>query len=323
MLFLAAGTVLFNSPAHARPMTIRQLAAEEVPLASIAYRIAVANADACETRELMSGLILHDLTLYHRSFRAAVSRAFSVNAGFGVLRVVPGSAGADAGLRVDDEILAVGRFNVQDPTAQRRPRSYQRMANLHATMQAALHDGQIDLLVRRAGELLKVQLRPRQGCGGRLTLMNSSSMNAFSDGMHVIVTTGINSLARSTDEIAFVIAHEMAHNILRHSSESQKRGIFGSSDVMQDEVEADSYAVRLMANAGYEPAGGIAFLRNAQRRLWWNVSLDHPGFGRRIEIVTEAMRATATPPTPPPTPGGAEVTGVPSLVGVPTKDSED
>lgn len=276
-------------------MSIRQLAAQEVPLASIAHRISVANADACQVREVMPGLILHDLTRYHRSVRPAVSRAFSLNAGFGVLRVVPGSAAADAGLRVDDEILAIGKVSVVDAAAIHRPRSYDRMSQFNATMQSALQDGQVDILVRRTGDVLSLRLRPQQGCGGKLSLTHSSAVNAYSDGTHVVVTTGITRLSRSTDEIAFVIAHEMAHNILGHSSENHKRGIFGSSEVMRGELEADSYAVRLMANAGYNPAGGISFLQNARRRLWWNVSLDHPSFGRRIEIVTAAMRSTGTP----------------------------
>jgi predicted Zn-dependent protease len=114
----------------------------------------------------------------------------------------------------------------------------------------------------------------------------------------VIVTTGIARFSRSPDEIAFVIAHEMAHNILGHSTKSHNFGIFGSSEAVRDEIEADSYAVRLMAKAGYEPAGGISFLQHAQRRLWWNVSLDHPSFGRRIENVAAAMRTTGTPSSP-------------------------
>jgi predicted Zn-dependent protease len=115
-------------------------------------------------------------------------------------------------------------------------------------------------------------------------------VNAYADGRHVIVTTGIASLSRSRDEIAFVIAHELAHNILGHASAGHEHGIFGSSEAIRDEFQADSYAVRLMAKAGYDPAGGISFLRNARRRLWWNVSLTHPGFTRRIDNVTAAIR---------------------------------
>ena len=40
-----------------------------------------------------------------------------------------------------------------------------------------------------------------------------------------------------------------------------KRGIFGSGSIRKGEIAADNYAVELMANGGYQPKAGIAFLR--------------------------------------------------------------
>jgi predicted Zn-dependent protease len=165
------------------------------------------------------------------------------------------------------------------------------MDHFDRALQAALRSGGAKLLVRRAGNLLSIYLQKQAGCGGKLWMTNSSKLDAYSDGKNFVVTTGIGRLARSTDEIAFVIAHEMAHNILGHSRKSSKHGIFGLFHARRDEIEADRYAVRLMANAGYRPVGGITFLQAARRRLWWNVSLDHPGFGRRIRVVSAAMKA--------------------------------
>lgn len=289
---VVAGALLVSSPATARATSIRGLAAQEVRLATIAYRIAAANADACSTREAMTGLVMHDLTRYDHSLRPAISQAFSMSSGFGVLGIVPGSVAAEAGLMIDDEILALGPYSVEDSAAKDRPRSYQRMEQFHAAMDAALTHGRTELLIRRAGSLQRVPLRAQHGCGGKLALMSSSSTNAWADGKHVVITTGMTSLSRSEDEIAFVIAHEMAHNILGHPGESGgSRGIFGFSRVKRGEIEADNHAVRLLANAGYQPAGGITFLESARRRMWWNVSLDHPGFGRRIQIIAAAMKA--------------------------------
>ena len=303
---MAAATFIFSSPAAARPTSIRALAAQEVRLATIAYRIAVANAQVCQRREILTGLVLHDLTRYDRAVRPAVSRAFSVTGGFGVLGIVPGSVAAKAGLRVDDEIIQVGSVTVDDYAAATRPKSYHRMDQFHALLQAAADRGWTEVVVRRDGRLLRVPLQAQFGCGGKLALTSSSTRNAWSDGQHIVVTTGLIGLSRSDDELAFVIAHEMAHNVLGHSGEGkERRGIFGVSSAKRGEIEADSYAVHLMGNAGYMPAGGISFLQNASRRLWWNISLDHPSFGRRIKVVLAAMeaanrsaaqRASATPP---------------------------
>jgi hypothetical protein len=242
---------------------------------------------------VITGLVVHDLTRYERPIRPAISQAFSIKTGFGVLGIVPGSVAAQAGLRTDDEILAVGNYSVATATAETGPRSYRRTEQFNATIQQVLtYNHDTELLVRRAGTLLRVPILAKYGCGGKMALTSSSTRNAWSDGKHVVVTTGMTDFSRSDDEIAFVIAHEMAHNILGHSrSDGRARGIFGFARIKRGEIEADAYAVRLMSNAGYHPTGGIRFLENARRRMWWNISLDHPGFGQRIKIITAAMRS--------------------------------
>lgn len=287
----AALTIFFSSAASARPTSIRELAAQEVRLATISYRIAATNSHACETKEVITGLVLHDLTRYDVNVRPAVAQAFSVVTGFGVLGIVSGSVAAHAGLRAGDEIIAVGEFSLEDAQAYVRPKSYRRMEQFHAIVDRTLNTGETKLLVRRDGRLLRLAMQAQHGCGGKLALTSSSTMNAWADGKHVVVTTGMTGLSRSDDEIAFVIAHEMAHNMLRHSiADGRSRGFFGFSRIRRGEIEADAYAVRLMKVAGYQAAGGVSFLQNARRRFWWSFSLDHPSFGRRIKTVSAAIR---------------------------------
>jgi hypothetical protein len=256
--------------------------------------MATAIAETCPVREAMTGLVLHDISRYEKSQRAAAAQVFSMNGGFGVLGLVPGSAAADAGLQIDDEIVSVGGYNVDDASAFNLPRSFDRMEQFDRVVQAAAsyaRNGYTELTVRRGNTVLRLPLRVVYGCGGKLTLSSSTKQNAWSDGRHIIVTTGMTDLSSSDDEIAFVIAHEMAHNLLGHLNQGGARGIFGTSRVMRGEIEADSYAVHLMSSAGYQPTGGISFLQHARQRMWWNFSLDHPGFGRRISIVAQAIRA--------------------------------
>lgn len=288
-----AVAMVASTIAEARPMSMRLLAAQELRLATIWYHIATANAQTCSKRDVMSGMVLHDLSRYERSLRPAIAHAFSLRSGIGVLGVVPGSAAAEAGLRIDDEILQVGPYSVQDSAALSRPKSFTRMEQFDRILQAAMTYGQSDLVVRRQGAQMRLPMRASYGCGGKLTLSASDTKNAWADGRNVLVTTGMTGLSRSDDEIAFVIAHEMAHNILGHVGDNgAKRGIFGSGSKRKGEIAADDYAVELMSNAGYRPAGGIAFLQNARRRMWWSFSIDHPGFGKRIATVNAAIERT-------------------------------
>ncbi len=299
---LAAGSALaLSMPASAAGYSVRGMAAQEARLVTIAYRIADASArgQLCRRVDPLTGMILHDLTQYDASSRSAVAQAFSLRTGFGVLEVVRGSVADQADLRADDEIVAINGSRVDDPRefawAQRS--SYSRMERFTALLQGALRKGPADLLIRRNGQFVSHRLQSRSGCGGDVSLSNSSRVNAWSDGRRVMVTTAMTGLAQSDDEIAFVIAHEMAHNILEHSGDNQSArkmiGSFGLGGARRAEIEADAFAVQLMARGGYRPEAGVTFLKNIRRRMWWAISLDHPGFGTRIRIVLAEMARLA------------------------------
>jgi predicted Zn-dependent protease len=123
----------------------------------------------------------------------------------------------------------------------------------------------------------------------RLTLLNSSSVNAFAlpDG-NVFVSRGLLALANDTSEIAAVIAHEIAHVTSRHAfarADLQRRSDLVSRvavEVFNDpvlgralqtsgkvevasfsraqEIEADLIGVRNSARAGFDPYGATRFL---------------------------------------------------------------
>lgn len=133
--------------------------------------------------------------------------------------------------------------------------------------------------------------------GYRFTLMESSTVNAIAaPGGYVFVTRGLVGDALSEDELAAVLAHEIAHVQLHHglsairesnlveaanivggevtrSSQSKLAGVFGSSvqevvtEVVtkgfsrEQEAEADRLAVQLLAETGYSPRALADFLR--------------------------------------------------------------
>ena len=286
---LVGASLVISASASAATPSVRTLAAKEAHLAGMAYRMATANADLCSQPEMMTGLIVHDLTQYHPTRRADVARAFSLGGGFGVLQLVRGAAASTAGLRVDDEIIAVGSVSVDNASGRAAAPSFRRVQGFADILSAQLAKGPVDLRVRRNGQLMNITLTARRGCGGDLSLSNSGTVNAWADGHHIVITTAMTDFAGSDDEIAFVIAHEMAHNILGHNRPRGKTGFFGSLQSRKIELDADRFAVRLMAGAGYRPAAGISFLERSRQRYWWAFSLGHPGFGARIRIVGDAI----------------------------------
>lgn len=290
-IFAIAAGVACTHSAAAAPVSLRAFAQQRARLESLAYAMSTRSRNVCADPEMLTGLVLHDLSEYDEAVRPAVSRAFSLNGGIGVMQIVQDSAAAGAGLQVDDEILAINdRSIVARPQATRK--SFSRMDGFNRLLQSVLSSGPVELLVRRSGALLRVRLRGEPGCGGKLSLISSNDRNAWSDGTQVVVTTAMMALAKDDDEIAFVIAHEMAHNILGHAH-SSSAGIFGLglgvSKSRRNELDADQFAVKLMSAAGYRGEAGVSFLQTVQRRYWWNLSLDHPGFGSRIRAVNAAL----------------------------------
>ena len=106
--------------------------------------------------------------------------------------------------------------------------------------------------------------------------MKDRSVNAFAaPGGHVVVLSGLIDEAKSGDEVAGVLAHEIAHVIHRHPMESLVRamglavlaealsgdGLGGTAAMLlavtaySREAEADATAVALLEAAGYDPLG--------------------------------------------------------------------
>lgn len=88
--------------------------------------------------------------------------------------------------------------------------------------------------------------------------------NAFAKAPNRIeITHGLLEFTASQEELAFVLAHELAHHMLGHSVAYP--GFASSSPVQQAPVirwehEADALAVNLLSNAGFDSKAGAELL---------------------------------------------------------------
>jgi Zn-dependent protease with chaperone function len=250
----------------------------------------------------MSGLLLHDIASYDRGQRPRVSQVFGLGLGFGVRDVVPGSAAERADIREGDEIIAIGTRMVDDFALDqiRSEASPARVEAFEQTIGRSLQTGTAAFIVRRKGAIVKGTLLRDVGCGGTAVFASDDVLDAWSDGKRVAVTLGIVELARTDDELAFVIAHEMAHNILGHARQLRGRSDFlarlgiGSGAFQKSEREADGLAIALMEDAGYEPAAAATFLARLKTRQRGVRSLTHPALDSRINAIRQSVAAKAT-----------------------------
>ncbi len=267
---------------------------QDLRLASVGYRIARQNADRCQSPERLTGLLLHDRAAYDARDRALIGARFGLGEGFGVRDVVEGSAADRAGLRRGDEIVALNGTAMagfaQDLVG--RKASYQRSDAFETLLGTALRQGAATLLFRRDGTLRTLRLTADAGCGGHWVVVPGKAFNAWSDGHYVAVTSRLMTEITDDAELAFVVAHEMSHNILRHQEALRGRSAllsqlgFGSARVKDTEIEADTLAIGLLARAGYDLSAPARFLVRAAQKRPFDVPITHPGLKRRIGIVT-------------------------------------
>jgi len=149
-------------------------------------------------------------------------------------------------------------------------------------------------LVRQVGQRL-ARVSPQVPYQWQFSLVRDNQANAFAlPGGHVVVYTGILRYAQTPDELATVMAHEMAHNIARHGAERMSQqlvtqlgaaglqaAVGAQSPAAMDalmtaygagtqvgillpfsrtqESEADHIGLVLMAKAGYDPRQAVGF----------------------------------------------------------------
>lgn len=163
-----------------------------------------------------------------------------------------------------------------------------------------------------------------------VVVFEDDSPNAFAlPGGKVGVHTGLLSVARTEDQLAAVIGHELAHVWLRHGAErvsqqyaaqaalsavqayGETQSSGSSSQVMAliglgaqvgvllpfsrlHESEADRLGQNLMAKAGYDPAAAAALWANMQAASGQSTPQflsTHPNPSRRQEVLAERARS--------------------------------
>jgi len=155
-------------------------------------------------------------------------------------------------------------------------------------------DPAVQSYVNRVGRWLSVQTE-RADLPWRFAIVNTESLGAFATpGGNVVITAGLMRLMRSEDELAGVLAHEIAHVVEKHhvkaimgqartalardaaanmASEYVAKNPLVTNAVMgaglklyssgldqSDELSADQIGMIIAARAGYDPLGLVLVL---------------------------------------------------------------
>lgn len=268
-------------------------------VAGIGWRLATANARLCDRIEAGTGLQIHTLDQFDAGVRESAKAHFHFATPVAVEAVVAGSPAERAGLLPDDSLVRVGSVDIAALSG--RPGSTDRLVAAQLAIAALPVDAPIAVEAIRAGAPIRVSLQPVPACKSRFELELDGGFGASADGAMVQIGSGFLD-DYPDDQLAAVLAHEFAHNILHHRDRLAARGVdygllsgFGANVkyFRQTEVQADLLSVYLLANAGYPPRASIAFWQHFGPSKAGGIlrSRSHPAWRDRVATLeAEAAR---------------------------------
>ncbi|MDB5963369.1 MAG: peptidase [Massilia sp.] len=243
------------------------------------YRVAapllIANADLCkgQARNLL-GFTAKNRYSYPGNYNEAAHVAFGMGEHLQVTGVLAGSGAAQAGLKRGDRLLTAGGKKL--PTGANASTT---AGSVFGPLLAA--NSQLAMGIERDGDKRSLTVPVTRACGFGIELGNADNINAYNDGSRVMVTRGMIGFTRNDDELAYLLATGMAHNLLGHPASQRYAGTVGSIidnlvKVQPDtsmligsggikamsadsDVAADRLALYLAARAGYNIDGAAPF----------------------------------------------------------------
>ncbi len=249
-LFLFLAAALAPDPGYLA------LQAMDARVTNIGYRVASRNLSLCPNAAPLSGLTFHSLGQYAPEERGRVGATFGSEAGPRVMAVADGSPAAEAGVKPNDLILIAHDTRIVE-TLTDKPK-IDAVVNVREAIAVGLAKGSLSISIKRQGTERELIIPSRRACPSTIELIPSKKRSAAADGTMLQISSAMVEATQSEGELAFILAHEMAHNILEHTSRLDWIGR-KKANILATEIEADKLAVRLMAGAGYDPHEAAKF----------------------------------------------------------------
>lgn len=264
LLFLAL------SPQQA---AIRALGEADLRVATVGDRLARGGAALCPGQATsLGGLVIQDARQYNGSTRADAVAALGLRDGPTII----GAADPD---RAVLRGRAIARVDGQ-PVSMGGSDSYADVGRAETLIEAGFARGTVRLTFREGPD---ATLGATPGCRSRFQIVKGGLGRTQSDGRYVQLSEDMLTFATSDDELAAVLAHELAHSILGHRA---KR-----TPSKQAEYEADWLSVWLVARAGYDLDAIVPFWTRLGKRTDYGIFSDgsHPGWKPRTAKLAEAV----------------------------------
>jgi predicted Zn-dependent protease len=161
--------------------------------------------------------------------------------------------------------------------------------------QPALSNREAEVLVARYGEIRSPEIRnylnsivtkllSHTPYPVQVKLLNTKNSIAASSGNgEILLSRGFIVTLDSEAELAFVLAHELAHQLLRHNFSAQE-----GEHTQEEELQADQEALTLMGRAGFETRASLPLLARVAKE---RPQSDYPTRLTRISSLLNAKNS--------------------------------
>lgn len=188
-------------------------------LDTVAFRIRTANSADC--KGWVSGhigllaLTPQSLPRKYRSFSAEALNLTWVRPT--VVSVVEGSPAAAAGIAKGDELMT---FNNELVPVTGTPRWIGDFLRSNG-------ERPLQVVLKRDGVDRTIEVKPAIGCAIPVYLETNAELNAFTDYKRIVIYSSMLRLARTDDQLAVIVGHELAHVNMGHYGKKLQNTLLG------------------------------------------------------------------------------------------------
>lgn len=299
----------------AKMAAARQQLSQMVALQDRLYRVAgpllINNADLCRTqaRNLL-GFTAKNRYSYPGEFSDAAAAVLNYSDRLEVATVLAGSGAARAGLRKGDLLIAAdGKLLPVGANAETEAAA--------VLVPLVSNNKFLNLTVQRGGANQQLRVPVTRACAFKIDIGNADNINAYSDGQRVMITRGMVNFAQSDEAIAYVLAKDIAHNVLGHAATTRQAytvggiidnlvavrpdlsmliGTAGVKPMPQElDAAADNLSLYMVARAGYNVNGARAFWQRLATQYPATVlngyTANHPAVNYRLGVIDKTVSA--------------------------------
>ena len=262
-----------QTPAQSTPAqdtALEALIARQARVYRIAAPLITKNAVIFRTQARpLLGFTAKNVHSYPSELAVSARKSLALDERLQVMQVLEGSGAQKAGMMRGDILQTI-----QDLPIPEGPQAENETAKLLAPVLKNLTDIRVKAL--RRGQMVDLQIPLTLACAFAIDIGNSPNVNAYGDGRRIMLTRGLLDTLSMDDDVAVIIARELAHNVLQHARQVQQTSTVasvidsllalkpeptnyaGSGGIkpLPDKMdqEADRLAMFMLARAGYDPS---------------------------------------------------------------------